>query len=318
MRQLEIENYVIDKPIIDILYDIQGQLTNGKLKDIKPQGDYIMITCPVHSGGHEVHPDSGIYVGNDYSKGFGYIHCFACDFVSDFVGVVAALFDVTKDYAKEWLIKNYGVLAREKLNIGEEINLSRNNYRKPKAKDIHILDQYQSYCPYLAKRHVSREIAEKFSVKYDPIHKQVIFPSFDEKGNLVAINKRNTEYKFFVLDKDSPKVVYGLDIVIKENISKVLITEGQFDCLTSWSYGVPAIATLGGMSVEQIDKINNSCITQIITAFDNDEAGKKFTQILKNRLSKRILVSSVTIPNGFKDVADLDKETLLKIVENAN
>ena len=146
----------------------------------------------------------------------------------------------------------------------------------------------------------------------------MIFPSFDEKGNLVAINKRNTEYKFFVLDKDSPKVVYGLDIVIKENISKVLITEGQFDCLTSWSYGVPAIATLGGMSVEQIDKINNSCITQIITAFDNDEAGKKFTQILKNRLSKRILVSSVTIPNGFKDVADLDKETLLKIVENAN
>ena len=112
--------------------------------------------------------------------------------------------------------------------------------------------------------------------------------------------------------------MYGLDIVIKENISKVLITEGQFDCLTSWSYGVPAIATLGGMSVEQIDKINNSCITQIITAFDNDEAGKKFTQILKNRLSKRILVSSVTIPNGFKDVADLDKETLLKIVENAN
>ena len=75
MRQLEIENYIIDKPIIDILYDIQGQLTNGKLKDIKPQGDYIMITCPVHSGGHEAHPDSGIYVGNDYSKGFGYIHC---------------------------------------------------------------------------------------------------------------------------------------------------------------------------------------------------------------------------------------------------
>lgn len=321
MRQLEIDNYIIDEDMIKILRDIQCicSLKNGKLKDIITRGDDIVVTCPnsEHKNGLEKTPDCNIYIGDNRGIPYGYARCFACGFAVSFEKFVANCFDSTIDYAKQWLIKNYGVLAKEKISIGDDIDLTKNTYKKPKVKDKKILDAYQSYCPYLAKRKVSREIAEKFLVKYDQTKHHIVFPSFDEKGNLVAINRRSVDYKFFILDKDSPKVVYGLDHILKENISEVLITEGQFDCLVSWSFGQPAIATLGGMSNEQIEKINNSCITHIFTAFDNDEAGRRFTQMLKNKLNKRILISEISIPNGYKDVADLDKETFTRIIENA-
>ena len=55
--------------------------------------------------------------------------------------------------------------------------------------------------------------------------------------------------------------------------------------------------------------------------FDNDEAGRKFTRTLKNRLDKRILVVEVKLPDGKKDINDLEFEefeNILKIAKNLN
>lgn len=314
MRQLLIDNYLIDKPILDILYDLQQVLTNGKLKDIKPGSDYIMISCPSHSNGLEKNPDCGIYIGDDTKKDYGFAHCFACDFKGSFDKFVAECFNSSLEFAKQWLISKYGVKVKEKIVIGDNINLNKSIIKQ--HKDIHCLDKYQSYCPYLQKRKVSREVCEQFKVKYDPIKRQVLFPSFDEKGNLITITKRNIDYKKFELEKDVEKVVYGLDQIIKNNIKSAIICEGQFDVLTAWSFGYPAISTLGGISLDQIDKINKSCITHLILAMDNDAAGKKFTEILKNKLDKRILISELNIPRPAKDINDLDKETFIMLLQN--
>ena len=53
MRVLRVDKYIIETPIIEILERLQRVLTNGKLRDIKPSGDNIVVTCPIHSGGHE-------------------------------------------------------------------------------------------------------------------------------------------------------------------------------------------------------------------------------------------------------------------------
>ena len=53
MRQLIIDNYVINKPIEEILTLLKLSLTNGKLKDIENKGDDILVTCPHHDGGKE-------------------------------------------------------------------------------------------------------------------------------------------------------------------------------------------------------------------------------------------------------------------------
>ena len=200
--------------------------------------------------------------------------------------------------------------------MGEPIVLNRNKGIK-KHLDESILDQYQTWNPYLAKRKLSREICELFKVRYDPKYRQVIFPAYDMKGNLVMLAKRSIDTKSFYLDKDVEKPVYCLDYVMKNNIKTVLITEGPFDCLTGWEYGFPTIATFGKISDYQIEQINKSCINIIYAAFDNDAAGRSFLETLKRKLTKRIIVIETKFPAGRKDVNDLSKEELQEIIKNA-
>ena len=68
MRQIQVDNYVIDEPIINIVRQLKLSLVNGKLKDIRDGSDNIVVTCPHHGGGHESTPACNIYVGNDSRK----------------------------------------------------------------------------------------------------------------------------------------------------------------------------------------------------------------------------------------------------------
>ena len=317
MSQLIIDNYVINKPIEEILTLLKLSLTNGKLKDIENKGDNILVTCPHHDGGHEKTPACNIYIGNDTKLPYGYFNCFVCGEKGSFLKFVAKCFDAPESYAKAWLLKNFGgELVAKNLFMGEPIVLNRNKGIK-KHLDESILDQYQTWNPYLAKRKLSREICELFKVRYDPKYRQVIFPAYDIKGNLVMLTKRSIDTKSFYLDKDVEKPVYCLDYVMKNNIKTVLITEGPFDCLTGWEYGFPTIATFGKISDYQIEQINKSCINIIYAAFDNDAAGRSFLETLKRKLPKRIIVIETKFPAWRKDLNDLTKEELQEIIKNA-
>ena len=317
MRQLIIDNYVINKPIEEILTLLKLSLTNGKLKDIENKGDNILGTCPHHDGGHEKTPACNIYIGNDTKLPYGYFNCFVCGEKGSFLKFVAECFDAPESYAKAWLLKNFGgELVAKNLFMGEPIVLNRNKGIK-KHLDESILDQYQTWNPYLAKRKLSREICELFKVRYDPKYRQVIFPAYDIKGNLVMLTKRSIDTKSFYLDKDVEKPVYCLDYVMKNNIKTVLITEGPFDCLTGWEYGFPTIATFGKISDYQIEQINKSCINIIYAAFDNDAAGRSFLETLKRKLTKRIIIIETKFPAWRKDLNDLTKEELQEIIKNA-
>ena len=317
MRQLIIDNYVINKPIEEILTLLKLSLTNGKLKDIENKGDNILVTCPHHDGGHEKTPACNIYIGNDTKLPYGYFNCFVCGEKGSFLKFVAECFDAPESYAKAWLLKNFGgELVAKNLFMGEPIVLNRNKGIK-KHLDESILDQYQTWNPYLAKRKLSREICELFKVRYDPKYRQVIFPAYDMNGNLVMLTKRSIDTKSFYLDKDVEKPVYCLDYVMKNNIKTVLITEGPFDCLTGWEYGFPTIATFGKISDYQIEQINKSCINIIYAAFDNDAAGRSFLETLKRKLTKRIIIIETKFPAWRKDLNDLTKEELQEIIKNA-
>ena len=317
MRQLIIDNYVINKPIEEILTLLKLSLTNGKLKDIENKGDDILVTCPHHGGGHEKTAACNIYIGNDTKLPYGYFNCFVCGEKGSFLKFVAECFDAPESYAKAWLLKNFGgELIAKNLFMGEPIVLNRNKGIK-KHLDESILDQYQTWNPYLAKRKLSREICELFKVRYDPKYRQVIFPAYDMKGNLVMLAKRSIDVKSFYLDKDVEKPVYCLDYVMKNNIKTVLITEGPFDCLTGWEYGFPTIATFGKISDYQIEQINKSCINIIYAAFDNDAAGRSFLETLKRKLTKRIIIIETKFPAWRKDLNDLTKEELQEIIKNA-
>jgi len=315
MRYLKVDNYIISTPILDIIRRIQLVISNGKLRDIKIGKDNLVVTCPndEHAGGHESKPACNVYIGDDSDIEYGYARCFVCGFEGSFVKFVAEAMDTTENQAKQWLITNFGEKAEEKLKIGDEIVL-----RKPvktKYLDESILKKYQDWCPYLGQRKLTRETCEKFEVKYDPYYRQVIFPCRDVAGNLVMLPKRSIDTKTFYLDKDKEKPVYLLNNIIKNNIKKAIITEGPFDALTGNQYGAPTIATLGTISDYQIAQLNKSGLTILYTMFDNDEAGRKFTEIINKKLTKRIIVVNIQIPSPYKDINDLSYDKFWEILK---
>ena len=318
MRQLIVDNYVINKPIEDILNLLKLSLTNGKLKDIENKGDNLLVTCPHHDGGHENKPACNIYIGNDTELPYGYFNCFVCGEKGSFLKFVAECFDAPESYAKAWLLKNFGgELINKAFFMGPAIDINKNKVKK-QGLDESILDKYQKWTPYLAKRKLSREVCELFKVRYDPKYRQVIFPAYDMRGRLVMMPKRSIDTKTFYLDKDVEKPVYCLDYIMKNNIKTAVITEGPFDCLTSYEYGYPAVATLGKISDYQIEQLNKSCLTVLYACFDNDDAGRSFLATLKRKLTKRIIIIETKFPNNRKDINDMSKEEFEKVIKSAH
>lgn len=316
MRILRVDKYIIDTPLLKIVQRLRTELMNGKLRDIKSGLEDIVVTCPHHSEGREKKAACNIYIGDNEKIPYGFVRCFVCDFKTDFVGFVAECFDSSREFAKNWLIDNFGEVSEDYIFLGEDITI--NNKRTSKILDESILDQFQSWTPYLQKRKLNRDICEKLKVKYDSKNRQVVFPVYDLHNRLKMLARRNIDTKFFYLDREQDKEVYCLNVIQKNNVKQCILTEGPIDALTGWSFGYPTIATLGNVSDYQIEQINKSCLNTIYIATDNDTIGNKIRQHIKNKLDKRIIVFDINIPKPFKDLNDLDYETFLKCLENAN
>ena len=109
-RELQIDNYVVDAEVSDILNKLKFSLTNGKLKDIKVKEDDLTVTCPIHSGGHEANADCHINITKNPKLPVGYFHCFACGATGNFVKFVAECLDGTEAAAKLWILNNFNYL----------------------------------------------------------------------------------------------------------------------------------------------------------------------------------------------------------------
>lgn len=321
MKYIKVDNYIIDTPLIDIVNQLKTTLTNGKLREVKAwhEGDdNIVVTCPHHSGGREAHAACNIYTGSNSKIEYGYFRCWVCDEQGSFVKFVSECFDYSEEYAKNWLIKNFGKLTQPKPTIDDNIQLKRKAVYLPKtANKDKFLDNLQSWCPYLAQRKLSRDVCELFKVKYDPTLRQVVFPCYDSYGRFVMAPRRSIDTKQFYIPKELAKPLYCMDYVIKNNISTVLITEGPFDCLTAYTYGYPAIATWGNPSPEQINQLNKSCVKVLYLAFDNDIHGQRFANLVKSRVDPRIIIKEVRLPQNRKDLNELSYEEFQIIMERA-
>lgn len=308
---ITVGEFTLKASVEDVVEKLRMVLTNGKLREVKEKNEDLVVTCPFHDGGHEA--TASCFV----RKSDGVFHCFSCDTKGSFLKFVAGCFGSNEDYAKQWLSSNFDCeISKSFIQLDPPIVLGKNLIKTNKL-DPSILDTYLPWHPYLGQRKLSKETCEKFNVKYDPKYRQVIFPCYDAHGDLVMMPKRSIDTKTFYLDKNQEKPVYCLNYIIKDNIRQAIITEGPFDCLTSWEYGYPAIATLGRLSDYQISQINKSCLNIIYAMFDNDVAGRSFLETLKKKLDKRILVIDVQIPNNKKDINELSKQEFWQALEKA-
>lgn len=324
MNNLIISNFYFNTTVESIIEKLRLTLTNGKLKDVEYKPDEIIITCPndEHKSGHEANPDCHIAINKD-GVPLGYFHCFGCGTKGTFLYFVALCLSSSEERALDWLKSNfdYQYISKKQL-FADDICINRsirqiNSVKSNNLIDPRSLDEYQNWCPYLAKRKLTREICDKFNVKYDSKYRQVIFPCYDINGNLIMTPRRSIDTKTFYLDKNVEKPVYCLNEIVKNNIKTAIVTEGPFDTLTAWTYGFPAIGTLGTPSDAQIEQINRSTITTLYLMFDNDVAGKRFNKLFHDKISERIFLVDVNIPKPYKDINDLNKEIFDKTIQSS-
>jgi DNA primase len=313
MNNLIIDNHVIKKDIKSILEELRKICVPGKLKSITVDSENVKITCPVHKDGMENSPSCNIYIGDSDKVTWGTAHCFACSFNGQLFDFISESCDKSVEWSKRWL-KTYfteSIIDKEKLNIDQAISIIKNKIKKEHFIDNSYLDKFQNWHPYLSKRKISREICEKFEVRYDPKSECVIFPVRDIRGNLKFFTRRSVNSKKFIIDKNIDKDIYLLYNVLKDKIKEVYVVESQINALTLWSWGYPAIALLGTGTQYQYDILNKCNILSYKLCFDGDEAGYKGTQnFIKN--VKNCFISIVNIPKG-KDVNDLSKEEFKKL-----
>lgn len=306
---IKIRNKEIREPIINILKVAQKELTNGKLKEIKSgNSGNCVINCPIHKEGKENRPSCMILTDTtckDLEAGFA--HCFTCGYNAPFSQVIGDLFDEDRNFGEEWLLERFGNVFVETQELLPEIVVDK-QIKSIKSVDESILDQYDFYHPYMWQRHLTKEVVDKFRIGYDKIRNAITFPVYDEKHRLVMITARCVDNKRFYIPSGIEKPIYLLYYLLENNIDRAIITEGQIDALTAWTYGVPAVATMGCPSSNQIDLLNKSGLRTLIVMFDNDEAGSNFTRRIKNLVNKDILLLYAHLPEGKKDINDLTKE----------
>ena len=317
MCDLIIDNHLIKKDIRAILELLKSEITNGKLATIKYDPESVQITCPFHKDGLEKRPSCGIYVGNGEIP-WGTTHCFTCGHKGQLWDVVASCLDISTGQAKKWLCDHFTESVRENnLAIPLDPPIVLTKFRKKETYlDESVLNNFQSWHPYMEKRKLSKVVCEKFQVKYDPQSECLVFPVRDIRGRLKFLTRRSVNTKEFIIDKNVEKEVYLLDSVVKNGGKTLYICESQINALTLQSYGYPAVALFGTGTSYQYAQIKKSEVLKGFLCLDGDDAGRKGTlKFIEN--FPNMLLSVVLIPEG-KDVNDLTREEFenLKIVDS--
>lgn len=181
---------------------------------------------------------------------------------------------------------------------------------------------------YLSKKGYSKElmleagIAETKNGRYfDALANRLIFPIFNNFGEVVAFGGRKLEKTDFAKYKntketvlfDKSKNLYGINLLTKlkqrETINSVIMVEGNMDVISLVQAGIEnVVASMGtALTPFQAKKIKNYCDTVYI-CYDGDGAGQKATlrglDILREAGLKVLVMS---LPEG-KDPDDTVKE----------
>jgi hypothetical protein len=313
------ESRYIEEPVEKILKTIkQETFENGDmfLKDIIKRGHNFVVTCPFHSDHREKKPACTVFAQEHGNFQEGDYHCFVCNAHGSMYNLVSGCFGENEDFGKDWLIERFGNTFVQKGFELETIDLN-----KPKTNDSGIyldnsvLDGFEPHHPYMDARKLSRDVCEKFKVRYDPLTKSIVFPVWDETGKLYMLTRRSVLDKSFIIDAAKEKPIYLINYIKDKNIPYAFVVESQINALTCFSYGLPAVATFGvGITPKQFEILNKSNIRHYILAFDGDEAGKRGAAKFLKNIRKDIFVDVVELPED-KDINDLDKDSFIGLLQ---
>jgi DNA primase len=318
---INVNGMEIDTTYQQLLIDLKGSLMcNGifLLNDIKPTGDNIMITCPVHKDGHEHKPSCGVSIVPKYQGSKiiepGTVHCFTCGYTAPLTSFISNCFGY-KDggiFGNKWIKAQYNTGLTPKTRK-VELNLSRRTITRGELPNVpeEVLQGYRFTVNYMYSRGLTDDIIEQFDIGYDRKDDCITIPVPNLKGEVKWLQRRSIIGKRYYIPSGINKTDYllGASEVLRLKLYKqpVYIVESPFNMLTLWKLGLPAICIFGTGGGNQYKMLNKLPIRHYIIALDPDEAGKKGSRKLLHNLGKTKLLSKVNYIDQ-RDINELDTE----------
>lgn len=162
------------------------------------------------------------------------------------------------------------------------------------------------------ERGLSEDTIKHFKLGYSQEKNAIAIPNFknDELINIMyrAINPEGRQSKY-TQEKDAEVWMFndkGIDPGLKTG--RILVVEGQFDCMSIWQSGIKNVVSVGsgkdsyGMWMENLDPI-----PEIYIAYDNDKPGRESSYKFAERLGVE-KCKEVAFPEDIKDANDFFKK----------
>lgn len=318
---ISVNGMELDTTYQQLLIDLKGSLMcNGifLLNDIKPTGDNIMITCPVHKDGHEHKPSCGVSIVPKYQGTKiiepGTVHCFTCGYTSPLSNFISNCFGYNDGgiFGNKWIKAQYNTGLTVKTRK-VELNLSRGTITRGELPNVpqEVLQGYRYTVEYMYNRGLTDDIIEQFDIGYDSKDDCITIPVPNLKGEVKWLQRRSIVGKKYYIPSGINKTDYllGASEVLRLKLYKqpVYIVESPFNMLTLWKLGFPAICIFGTGGGNQYKMLNKLPIRHYIIALDPDEAGRKGSRKLLHNLGKTKLLSKVNYIDH-RDINELDTE----------
>lgn len=242
--------------------------------------------------------------------------CFSCGQSYDIFNHYQQYYNLSFLEALKSIVRDFN------LNIDVIINESD---RKPKKSPIKHENYNKNILTYCEKRNISKDTIDYVGVKEN--NNCVVFEYRNELGEHLANKYRKTKKsegpKMWFEKGTNVNTLFNMD---KINISEpLLITEGEFDCLSAIESGFKNTVSIpsGVNSTNEWITSNWTFIEQfeeVIIWFDNDEAGIKGAREVFNRLpNASVKIVRCEVVNDINELLHkYGKLAVLKQIEKAS
>lgn len=190
----------------------------------------------------------------------GGAHCFGCGFhANNIVDLVAKMEDLDFIQTREML---YGEIVDA---IPESLVMACHKKLTREAKE------------YLQDRNITLGIIKEFKIGYEPATKRITIPVYDQFGTCVNVRRmgwlKSHKEKAINMKGHGEIRLFPENRIVKER--RLLLVEGEWDCLVGRANGLPACTWTGGASSwngKHEYLFRNKAVWIL---YDHDEAGRK-------------------------------------------
>jgi len=309
---------------------IDAVLKRYQVNWLQGKGGELRGRCPIHRGEGE----RAFHVSVSKNA----FHCFSCGAKGNVLDFVAAMEQCSVREAavklRDWFaLTSPAPTKREarKGQPGQDFELNKKQLKRqlestgeatsePNPPLPFTLKGIDPSHPYLAKRGITRAIADYFGVGFFPgkgsMSGRVVIPIHNETGELVAYAGRSVDDSEprYTLPNGFHKslLLFNLNRAgAGEDRRRVVVVEGFFDCMKVAQAGVLNVVALMGCTLAEAQGKLLAPFREVVLMLDGDEPGKAASAEIAARLVRQSFVRVIDVPGQPDELSSEQIQALL-------